>query len=65
MMSFQGEEKDMTAQRHKADLMQQMGAHEDARRAEKAARDAEERSIKVRPVQRQGLCDVISVGSRA
>ena len=35
------------AQRHKADLKQQMGAHEDARRAEKAARAAEARSIKV------------------
>ena len=44
----QDEAKEAVAQRHKAELQQQMASHEDARRAERAARAAEARSIKVR-----------------
>lgn len=47
-MRAQDEAKEAVAQRHKAELQQQMASHEEARRAERAARAAEARSIKVR-----------------
>ena len=61
----QDEAKELGAQRHKAELKQQMGAHEEARRAERAARAAETRSIKVRrfPVRLIGSRSNLPVAS--